>query len=189
MHALEYTHMSTCIIFKYQSECVAERRISALNIAQRWKKNAKCATRQKCIEINDLQGNFSSDLFFNGLEKFLFQNCACMRRITNETDRQSVLKLVKSLWGKLKNRFIQIFKINIRNFRCVLLEIKYFIFSSTFQGLFVATLFCFFNGEVIAQVKRRWRNLCFSNRARANSYTATQVSVRICWLCTCFCLI
>uniref|UniRef100_W8AQB8 Calcitonin gene-related peptide type 1 receptor n=2 Tax=Ceratitis capitata TaxID=7213 RepID=W8AQB8_CERCA len=48
--------------------------------------------------------------------------------------------------------------------------------TASFQGLFVATLFCFFNGEVIAQVKRRWRNLCFSNRARANSYTATQVS-------------
>uniref|UniRef100_A0A0K8UB56 Calcitonin gene-related peptide type 1 receptor n=1 Tax=Bactrocera latifrons TaxID=174628 RepID=A0A0K8UB56_BACLA len=49
-------------------------------------------------------------------------------------------------------------------------------FTASFQGLFVATLFCFFNGEVIAQVKRRWRTTWFSNRARANSYTATQVS-------------
>jgi hypothetical protein len=44
------------------------------------------------------------------------------------------------------------------------------------QGLCVATLFCFCNGEVIAQVKRRWRIHFF--RPRANSYTATQVSVR-----------
>lgn len=44
------------------------------------------------------------------------------------------------------------------------------------QGLCVATLFCFCNGEVMAQVKRRWRIHFF--RPRANSYTATQVSVR-----------
>lgn len=45
------------------------------------------------------------------------------------------------------------------------------------QGLCVATFFCFFNGEVIAQLKRKWRIVFF--RPRANSYTATQVSVRI----------
>uniref|UniRef100_A0A1B0D880 Uncharacterized protein n=1 Tax=Phlebotomus papatasi TaxID=29031 RepID=A0A1B0D880_PHLPP len=43
------------------------------------------------------------------------------------------------------------------------------------EGLCVASLFCFFNGEVMAQVKRKWRTLFF--RPRANSYTATQVSV------------
>ncbi|TMW43048.1 hypothetical protein DOY81_011872, partial [Sarcophaga bullata] len=43
------------------------------------------------------------------------------------------------------------------------------------SGLCVATLFCFFNGEVIAQVKRKWRTTFLSNRPRANSYTATQV--------------
>uniref|UniRef100_A0A1A9X4U9 G-protein coupled receptors family 2 profile 2 domain-containing protein n=1 Tax=Glossina brevipalpis TaxID=37001 RepID=A0A1A9X4U9_9MUSC len=47
---------------------------------------------------------------------------------------------------------------------------------ASFQGLCVATFFCFFNSEVIAQVKRKWRTMCFSNRPRANSYTATQVS-------------
>ncbi|XP_061392714.1 calcitonin gene-related peptide type 1 receptor [Musca vetustissima] len=49
-------------------------------------------------------------------------------------------------------------------------------FTASFQGLCVATLFCFCNGEVIAQVKRRWRTAFLSNRPRANSYTATQVS-------------
>ncbi|CRL04308.1 CLUMA_CG017405, isoform C [Clunio marinus] len=47
-------------------------------------------------------------------------------------------------------------------------------FTASFQGLCVATLFCFCNGEVMAQVKRRWRIVFF--RPRANSYTATQVS-------------
>uniref|UniRef100_A0A182K9L0 G-protein coupled receptors family 2 profile 2 domain-containing protein n=1 Tax=Anopheles christyi TaxID=43041 RepID=A0A182K9L0_9DIPT len=47
--------------------------------------------------------------------------------------------------------------------------------TSSFQGLFVAVLFCFLNGEVIAQVKRKWRTVFL--RTRANSYTATQVSV------------
>ncbi|XP_049547893.1 calcitonin gene-related peptide type 1 receptor isoform X2 [Anopheles darlingi] len=46
--------------------------------------------------------------------------------------------------------------------------------TSSFQGLFVAILFCFLNGEVIAQVKRKWRTVFL--RTRANSYTATQVS-------------
>ncbi|CAO1399910.1 unnamed protein product [Diamesa tonsa] len=43
-------------------------------------------------------------------------------------------------------------------------------FTASFQGLCVATLFCFCNGEVIAQIKRKWRNVFF--RPRANSYTA-----------------
>lgn len=47
------------------------------------------------------------------------------------------------------------------------------------QGLCVATLFCFCNGEVIAQVKRKWGTIFYSNRPRANSYTATQVSVSV----------
>uniref|UniRef100_A0A1B6DAB7 Calcitonin receptor n=1 Tax=Clastoptera arizonana TaxID=38151 RepID=A0A1B6DAB7_9HEMI len=46
--------------------------------------------------------------------------------------------------------------------------------TASFQGLCVATLFCFCNGEVIAQVKRRWQYSTF--RPRANSYTATTVS-------------
>ncbi|XP_055539715.1 calcitonin gene-related peptide type 1 receptor isoform X2 [Wyeomyia smithii] len=50
-------------------------------------------------------------------------------------------------------------------------------FTASFQGLFVAVLFCFFNGEVIAQVKRKWRTVFL--RTRTNSYTATQVSRKI----------
>ena len=50
-----------------------------------------------------------------------------------------------------------------------------FMFVCFSQGLFVAVLFCFLNGEVIAQVKRKWRTVFL--RTRANSYTATQVSV------------
>ncbi|CAI6343908.1 unnamed protein product [Macrosiphum euphorbiae] len=46
--------------------------------------------------------------------------------------------------------------------------------TSSFQGLCVATLFCFLNGEVVAQIKRRWQFMFF--RTRANSYTATTVS-------------
>ncbi|XP_063698907.1 calcitonin gene-related peptide type 1 receptor isoform X1 [Culicoides brevitarsis] len=47
-------------------------------------------------------------------------------------------------------------------------------FTASFQGLCVATLFCFLNGEVLAQIRRRWGTVFF--RPRANSYTATQVS-------------
>ncbi|GLH08757.1 PDF receptor [Gryllus bimaculatus] len=46
--------------------------------------------------------------------------------------------------------------------------------TASFQGLCVATLFCFCNGEVIQQIKRRWQHLMF--RPRANSCTATTVS-------------
>ncbi len=67
-----------------------------------------------------------------------------------------------NLWGC--KRPISIYNKNPNNF---------IIFP---QGLCVALLFCFFNGEVIAQVKRKWRVVFF--RPRANSYTATQVSVR-----------
>ncbi|XP_063240029.1 calcitonin gene-related peptide type 1 receptor-like isoform X20 [Bacillus rossius redtenbacheri] len=46
--------------------------------------------------------------------------------------------------------------------------------TASFQGLCVAIMFCFCNGEVVAQVKRKWQHLMF--RPRANSCTATTVS-------------
>lgn len=50
--------------------------------------------------------------------------------------------------------------------------------SISLQGLCVAVLYCFCNGEVLAQLRRRWRVLTF--RPRANSATATTVSVGTC---------
>ncbi|XP_052753253.1 calcitonin gene-related peptide type 1 receptor-like isoform X1 [Galleria mellonella] len=49
--------------------------------------------------------------------------------------------------------------------------------TTSLQGLIVAILYCFCNGEVLAQLRRRWRVLTF--RPRANSTTNTTVSMHV----------
>lgn len=56
--------------------------------------------------------------------------------------------------------------------------------TTSLQGLCVAVLYCFCNGEVLAQLRRRWRVLTF--RPRANSTTNTTVSVSLNLLCSLF---
>ncbi|XP_044755229.1 calcitonin gene-related peptide type 1 receptor-like [Coccinella septempunctata] len=49
--------------------------------------------------------------------------------------------------------------------------------TASMQGLCVAILFCFFNGEVITQMKRRWATVTF--RPRESSCTATTTTGQI----------
>ncbi|XP_033219249.1 calcitonin gene-related peptide type 1 receptor-like [Belonocnema kinseyi] len=50
--------------------------------------------------------------------------------------------------------------------------------TASFQGLCVAILFCFCNGEVITQFKRRWESSDFVRKRAASCTTTTNVSVR-----------
>lgn len=100
----------------------------------------------------------------------------------NDIKFVSELQLVRILLKLLTNSHYTHKMNSNSNLNCIHILLVSIFF---YQGLCVATLFCFFNGEVMAQVKRKYRTFFLSSRARSNSYTATQVSVSIDFLDKC----